>query len=339
MRRLVPALLGAGLLAGLLAPVAPAQEVTAVPAVPWEVLRLQPIHESDDVWVRDINEHGASAGESGPTPVTWDTEGRPTALPLPEGFSSATVTALNDQGDVVGLAFHTTQASQGILWHDGAPTLLGPHLYPQDVNEHGVVVGWTMGGPDERRGWVHVPGAGQSLLPDGGAYEAQPVAVGDHGYVVGTVFATGGARAAGWYGPYAFPLLPGVPWMQEALDVTEAGHVLVRVGLPDGWASAIVTRSGQVVPLAYAGRSDSAIDLNEAGLAVGQRFVPGTDSPQGVLYAYGQALDLEALTTPEAARSVAGDLLYPTALNDDAWIVGVSWFSQLQRGWLVRPPR
>ena len=336
--RFVSLLAGCAVLLGPLVNSSTTARAQTAPA--WEVIRLQGLHEADPVAVSDINGHGQSTGASGPTPVVWDVDGNPTALPLPEGFSSASPTAINDDGDVVGIAFGNVVPSQGIIWRDGVPTLLGEHLYPRDVNESEVVTGYTNEAAPEpdAEAWVLVPGEDPIVLADGGSSSAQPAALTDWGFVVGTVFGGGPAAAAGWYGPYAFPLAPGYPGSVEGIDVTNRGHVLVQAEVPGGEASAILTPGGGVVPLAYGGRSDAAVDLNERGVAVGQRFVPGNDRPRGVLYAYGSALPLDDLTTAEA-RGAVWDLDWPQAVNDDTWIVGMSWYDQHRRGWLVRPPQ
>ena len=81
---------------------------------------------------RAINNTGLIAGKSNFFPVVWEYDpgnpGRaPTIqqLPIPAGFFSATPTAVNDAGDVVGYAGSPNIDSHAVLWRDGMAIDLG----------------------------------------------------------------------------------------------------------------------------------------------------------------------------------------------------------------------
>ncbi len=77
--------------------------------------------------VNDVNEAGYSAGSSWRFPVLWDPDGTPIALPIPAGFTHASVTALNDKGGAVGVAASGSGSGAsvtGVAWLGAAPIVL-----------------------------------------------------------------------------------------------------------------------------------------------------------------------------------------------------------------------
>jgi len=102
---------------------------------------------------RAINNTGLIAGKSNIFPVVWKYDpanpGRSPKiqqLPIPAGFFSATTTAINDSGDVVGYAGSPNIDSHAVLWRDGVAVDLG--IWPgghysvaNGINNLGQIVG------------------------------------------------------------------------------------------------------------------------------------------------------------------------------------------------------
>jgi probable HAF family extracellular repeat protein len=79
-----------------------------------------------------INNTGLIAGKSNIFPVVWEYDTRNPGraprirqLPIPPGFFSATTTAMNDSGDVVGYAGSPNIDSHAVLWRNGMAIDLG----------------------------------------------------------------------------------------------------------------------------------------------------------------------------------------------------------------------
>jgi probable HAF family extracellular repeat protein len=100
-----------------------------------------------------INNNGLIAGKSNLYPVTWkyaiaNPTSSPTIkqLPIPSGFFSATPTAVNDAGDVVGYAGSPNIDAHAVLWRNGVAIDLG--IWPgghysvaRGINNLGQIVG------------------------------------------------------------------------------------------------------------------------------------------------------------------------------------------------------
>ena len=100
-----------------------------------------------------INNAGLIAGKSNFYPVIWtydvaNPSSTPTIsqLPIPAGFFSATPTAVNDQGDVVGYAGSPNIDAHAILWRDGVAIDLGVwpgghYSVANGINNMGQIIG------------------------------------------------------------------------------------------------------------------------------------------------------------------------------------------------------
>ncbi|MBT2451399.1 hypothetical protein J7F03_30910 [Streptomyces sp. ISL-43] len=74
-------------------------------AVRWDgddTTELQVLRGTGRVFVKGINDAGTSVGTSDEFAVTWDAQGRVTALPLPAGVDRTQPTAINATGSVAG---------------------------------------------------------------------------------------------------------------------------------------------------------------------------------------------------------------------------------------------
>ena len=100
-----------------------------------------------------INNTGLIAGKSNFFPVVWEYDianpnDAPTIqqLPIPAGFFSATTTAVNDSGDVVGYAGSPNIDSHAVLWRNGMAIDLGVwpgghYSVANGINNLGQIVG------------------------------------------------------------------------------------------------------------------------------------------------------------------------------------------------------
>src|ERR1044071_9956471 len=102
---------------------------------------------------RAINNTGLIAGKSNIFPVVWEYDPenpgrapRIQQLPIPAGFFSATTTAMNDSGDVVGYAGSPNIDSHAVLWRNGMAVDLGVwpdghYSVANGINNLGQIVG------------------------------------------------------------------------------------------------------------------------------------------------------------------------------------------------------
>jgi len=100
-----------------------------------------------------INNTGLIAGKSNIFPVIWEYDianpgraPRIQQLPIPAGFFSATTTAVNDSGDVVGYAGSPNIDSHAVLWRNGIAIDLGVwpgghYSVANGINNLGQIVG------------------------------------------------------------------------------------------------------------------------------------------------------------------------------------------------------
>jgi hypothetical protein len=314
----------------------------AAAASGWEVAQLAPLHDGDITTVYDINENGVAVGESGSfedgfVPVLWEADGDVAALPLPSGYIAGVAIALNDQSQVVGAVFDE-DSERAVVWSGGNATLLGPTDVLVGIGAAGVMLGFDVADLDPDEGCCTtafvqaVGGQARFVLPAAGAL-VLPAALTNNGVVVGTAVFGDTPVGIGWYQQYVFPIGgTGAGWLQP-IDVIGAPLVLVAREDSAGVSSALVTRTGQVIPLASPSPIDLAADLNDHGVAVGSGGTSFDEPPEvGRLYAYGSAIALDSLVDPEDHAGF--DLDFPIALNNAFSIVGNSADGS---SWLLRP--
>jgi probable HAF family extracellular repeat protein len=109
------------------------------------------------------------------------------------GGPQASAAAVNASGQIVGFAQTSTDADDGFLYSGGRMTNLGLNVFPNAINDNGVIVG--TGGPGGA--FVGTPGHLQSLnslIPAGsGITVNDPVGINDNGQIV----ANGSTSTAG----------------------------------------------------------------------------------------------------------------------------------------------
>ena len=129
-------------------------------------------------------------------PFIWTKDGGMVPLPLlPGGRNNASVKAINDKGQILGLGYPsaTSWAVCDVLWQsDGTITDLG-HIYAVDLNNKGQII--TSGIPALV---IDPDGETSELAPLPGTTRAVPVDINNHGSVLGYCTATDVRRIAVW---------------------------------------------------------------------------------------------------------------------------------------------
>jgi probable HAF family extracellular repeat protein len=130
-----------------------------------------------------INNNGQVLGNCFGGAVVW-TNNTPTVLPT-LGGGSATGTAINNLGQVVGTSNTSTGAEDGFLWSNGTMTDLGSNFSPASINDSGVIVGGA---------FVYSNGTLQNLnnlIPAGSPYQIESATgINDNGQIVANATAT-----------------------------------------------------------------------------------------------------------------------------------------------------
>ena len=205
-------------------------------AVLWtdgELVLLEGLSENGESRATDLNDAGVIVGSAD------DAEGRERAIRwidgTPEdlgtlGGQEATALGINQAGQIVGVS-ETEGDLQGFLWNDGTLTALPPgpdagFAYAEDINDLGVVVGWSAGGAIAQDATVWVDGV-PTKLPSL-AYEAAASAINNRGEIVGGSFPdfVESARAVRWVDGIVEDLpMPGDAEFSSADDINDRGHI------------------------------------------------------------------------------------------------------------------
>ena len=349
--------LGAALLVALATlwaavPAAPVPAESSAQAADWETLELLPLVEGETAAVHDLNDAGVSVGASGDagfgTPVRWDADGDPTALPLPEDCTDGFVVDVSNTGLMVGFADcgEDDAVSRQLRWNANG-TLVDlpaavPTPYPHAVlSESGWVGTASFADGRWRPSLQAFAGGPVALLADAGAPLTIVTGLTSYGYMVGNVYFPGRPvrefAPAGWIGPYAFPLTLAAD--ANVVAVNEPGYALLQVrnsGVTDGFG-VLVGPGGQTVALHSTAQDfDEMVDVNDLNIVLGQR-VEGGDA-FGALFGTTGVVPLEDLAA-DGDGAEWGRYRFPVELNDDAWVIGVQPFGEgLTRSWLLRPP-
>jgi uncharacterized protein (TIGR03437 family) len=254
-----------------------------------------------------------------------------TEIGILPGWQASQGTAISNSGVVVGFSSSsgfsfsptgTSGTSEGWVYTNGALTDLGTNgqsvTIPLSVNDPGQVVGLIVGSSGASSQFFYQNGKFQNLqgFPSAGV----PFAINDAGQISGTLNPGPAGQAAGiWNGNSEIPLgLPAGAVVGWANGLSANGQI----------AGAAASSSSTIVPVVWingqprtftlpAGFSEGmALAVNNAGVAVGFIFSPGSSNTHAALFSNGAAVDLGA---PSGAQgSVA------TGINDSGWVVGFS---------------
>jgi uncharacterized membrane protein len=236
----------------------------------------------------DINAAGVVVGEAEPAgierpyPAWWDMTGALTELP---GDFSGYARAVNDAGVVVGVS--DVDGQSPLRWENPStpatalPTLAGGanDAVPYDVNNDGVVVGYSRG-PDGIRHAVRWAAAGgvSALETPAGYVSCFASSINDAGFVVGACgTATVGVSAAvRWDTTGGATVLPafGTSYA-EAVGISEAGLIVGTALDTAGRYTAVRWGAfGTVTRLATLGGPHGvAYGINDTGTIVGRTMV------------------------------------------------------------------
>lgn len=217
---------------------------------------------------------------------------------------------INDVGQVaVGSGIGQSTAS---IWSGGSlqglPNSVG--AIPRGINVHGDVVG--MPGNNSASAWIS--GSALSLEAITGLNRATGVDINDSRQIA-VAYLLAGSRAGQAYDYNTGVLTPlgslgGTRVIPEG--ITQTGLVVGHAQQAGGRSRAVMWTNGvvsELAPGAFAGNSTYAIDMNEAGVAVG-----GIDLVGPCMFTEGTIVQL--------ATVAQSDLVSASAINDDGVIVG-----------------
>ena len=176
----------------------------------------------------------------------WQPDGTMQELPPLPGDSTSAATAINDQGQVVGIsgdcgvAVGSVSARHAVLWEDGIPMDLGniggdAWNTPTAINNHGVIVGFANRAPGTARTfeafiWTKAEGM-KSIGKLPGDLRSEALGINERGQVVG--LSRGGPfvfRAFLWEDGTLIDVnsltLPGSPFLLFAGDIDRHGHIV-----------------------------------------------------------------------------------------------------------------
>lgn len=224
------------------------------------------------------------------------------------GGESSYVTAINDNGAVVGSSATADGTFHGFVWRGGTMTDLG-ELRPTDINDHGQIVG-TVDTASGTRAVLRSQGRNVDLGTLGGRFTA-PVAINDGGQVVGT-----GSTATGRQVPFFW----SHGWMRTLrLDsvsgVNDNGKVAGGRAVAGGGFHAATQLRATVTDLG-AGPFDrsNAYGVNNHGWVIGWTF-SADQRERGALWRHGVRTDVGTL---------GGGRTHLVSVNDNGQILGVS---------------
>jgi uncharacterized membrane protein len=221
--------------------------------------------------------------------------------------------ALNDKGQIVG---HRARGD-AFLWENGTLTVLGhlpgaSHSSAQDINENGLVVGYSTGASG-LRGWVWSRAGGMQALPTRAGEVSEARGVNDAGDIVGRM----GSRAVMWRNGSIIDLQTFAAGSSAAWDINENGTVVGTYWGNPGQAFRWTPTEGMTLVMSPAGDpGGEALGINASGQIAGWGLPPG-----------GTGLnDYEAyLSTGGVAQtlgSLGGKGSAAAAVNDLGWVVG-----------------
>jgi uncharacterized membrane protein len=246
---------------------------------------------------------------------------------LPEGWSSASVTGINDTGDVVGSGIDATGIGRGFVYSDGAYTFLLPAGWSSasatGINNNGEVVGWVSNASNELyhfygKGFIYSSGNYTFILPEGWSI-AYDLDINNNGDVIGSgEDADGIAKGFIYSGGQYTVLLPEGWWAAYAYGINDNEEVVgYGQDAVEGITKGFIYRNGQYTELLPPGWvSAAANDINKNGDVVGSGNA-GTGEihggGKGFIYSGGNY----SFILPEGYLNAAA-----TSINDNGEVVG-----------------
>lgn len=173
----------------------------------------------------DLNTDATVVGDVDSHAAAW-VGGELTLLQLEERFTSSQAYAINDAGQIVGVAFVPNEGSTPVLWQDKdqpMTSLPGGFGRVEDINNAGAIVGTSVDvALNFLRGayWASPTSAPQFLKGPTGQLCGDPSAINDRGEIAG--FCNG--SAAYWSSPGANAVLLGGE--SSATGINELGQIV-----------------------------------------------------------------------------------------------------------------
>lgn len=312
----------------------------------------------------DVNNAGVIVGFSSPSDgsarvaVEFAQNGNVEALSDLAGSEGCEALAVASTGTIVGACYAAAvlpPSRRAVTW-DAAGTVrdLGPvwpgqpglpDVVPEDINQHGVIVGWVQfEAPREGRthAWVYDPGSGFQELPaPENARATRAIAINDAGEIVGSaaLIEAGSANrmiAVKWTaGDRVFtelplpsgcvPPLPGRVW-GEAADINDKGVIVGHCN--SGaliWRAAAEPAAFLPAPPRQPQDTDvgaQAVGVNDAGEVIGRSF-----------HGQGDVVLQRGVAWTPQGRAVDLGQVSPTAINDSGLIVGADGNRAVRVDW------
>jgi probable HAF family extracellular repeat protein len=292
-----------GLARGTLRP--PAGAPAPAVAAAYTVTDLGPLPDLTTSGAEAINAAGQVVGSARARPdavleraVRWDGRG---AAPLPDlGGERSAALALNDAGQVVGLAWRADDESgtpdRAVLWDRGAVVELAPDSVQSvalDINAAGQIVGFARARRSSPAWKAVLWEGGRTVelepLPGAEAEQSMARAISASGQIVGEAAGPDGrTRAVRWDGrtPVVLGGLPG-GGESRAMAVNAAGQAVGDAETAGGATRALLWDGGRVVDLGAlpGGGESQAHAIDAAGRVVGASTVVAPAGRSAGLYA------------------------------------------------------
>ncbi len=234
------------------------------------------------------------------------------------GGRSAAASAINERGQVVGIASTAGPEQHAFLWENGEMrdlgTLGGRHSFAWDVNDRGQVVGGAQDAEGRTRAVRWEGGQAVDLGTLAGGEASFALSINNRGQVVGFSQAGDGeTHAVLWDQGRVVDLGVSGGGFSYAVDVNERGDVLGMAATPTGHR-AFLWKDGQRVDVGPpAALWSSGLDVNNKGQVVGSaplvdqmKMVGYRWSPDGSVDTFGLGGDVVVVAAVNESGEAAG---------------------------------
>ena len=233
------------------------------------------------------------------------------------GGTNAEAYGINNNGQIVGWSSTSNAAHHAFLYDSGIMldlgTLGGPNSEAYAINDLGEVVGWSDAGAGAPHAFLFAGGAMTNL---GVGY---PSAINNNSQVVGAFQTNSGPWHAFLYASGTNKDLGTLGGTNsEALGINNSGQVVGRAETATGDTHPFQHSGGTMTDLWPSGPANSrAVAINDHNEIVGAFYTNAPGGLHAFLVSDGNLVDLNDLID----SSDGWTLSYPTAINDNGWIL------------------